>query len=155
MDVFVASQSFVRNDQIDVVGVALDGIVTRDLDTAGLELALKCMRLVIGITPARDDHVAHVQPVFAEHIDVTEDVIFVGDSQVFTHLAALEIQGVDGDDNFSLVGKLCKHDNLVIRGKSGKNARGMHVVNKLATKLQVQGSTELLATLRNVFRLKG
>ena len=129
--------------------------MTRDLDTASLKLALKGMGLVIGITPARDDNIAHVQPVFAEHIDVTEDVVFVGDSQVFTHLAALEIQGVDGDDNFGLVSKLCKHDNLVIRGESGKNARGVHVVNKLAAKLQVQGPTELLATLRNVFRLKG
>ena len=155
MDVFVATQSFVRNNQIDVIGVALDGIVTRDLDTAGLELALKGMCLVIGITPARDDNIAHVQPVFAEHIDVAEDVIFVGDSQVFTHLAALEIQGVDGNNNFGLVSKLGKHDNLVIRGESGKNARGVHVVNKLSAKLQVQGSTELLATLRNVFRLKG
>ena len=155
MDVFVASQAFVRNDQIDVIGVALDGIVTRDLDTAGFELALKGMCLVIGIAPARDDNIAHVQPVFAEHIDVAEDVIFVGDSQVFTHLAALEILGVDGDDNFGLVSKLGEHDNLVIRGESGKNARGVHVVNKLAAKLQVQGPTELLATLRNVFRLKG
>ena len=111
--------------------------MTRDLDTAGLELALEGMRLVIGIAPARDDNIAHVQPVFAEHIDVTEDVIFVGDSEVFTHLAALEIQGVNGDDNFRLVSKLGKHDDLVIRGKSGKNARGVHVVNKLAAKLQV------------------
>ena len=155
MDVLVTTQTFIRNNQIDVIGVALDGIVTRDLDTASLELALKGMCLVIGITPARDDNIAHVQPVFAEHIDVTEDVIFVGDSQVFTHLAALEIQGVDGNDNFGLVSKLGKHDDLVIRSESGKNARGVHVVNELAAKLQVQGSTELLATLRNVFRLKG
>ena len=155
MDVFVTTQAFIRNNQIDVIGVALDGIVTRNLDTAGLELALEGMCLVIGITPARDDNIAHVQPVFAEHINVTEDVIFVGDSQVFTHLAALEILGVNGDDNFGLVSKLGEHDNLVIRGESRKNARGVHVVNKFAAKLQVQGPTELLATLRNVFRLKG
>ena len=155
MDVFVTPQTLVRNDEIDVIGVALDGIVTRNLDSTGFELALEGVCLLIGITPARNDNVADVQPVFAEHIDVTEDVIFVGDSQVFTHLATLEIQGVDGDDNFGLVSKLGKHDNLVIRGESGKNARGVHVVNELAAKLQVQGSTELLATLRNVFRLKG
>ena len=155
MDIFVASQAFVRNDQIDVIGVALDGIVTRDLDTAGFELAFKGMCLLIGVAPTGDHNVADVEPVFAEHIDVAEDVIFVGDSQVFTHLAALEVQGVNGNDNFGLVSKLGQHDDLVIGGEAGEHAGSVHIVNKLAAKLKIKGSSELLTPLCNMLGLKG
>ena len=135
MNVFVTSQPLIGDNEVDIVRVALDGIVACDVDSTGFKLAFEGVCLLIGVAPTGDHNVANVESVFAEHIDVAEDVIFVGDSQVFTHLAALEVQCVNGDDNFGLFSKLGQHDDLVVGGESGEHAGSVHIVDEFPAEL--------------------
>ena len=135
MNVFVTAQPLIGDNEVNIVRVALDGIVACDVDSTGFKLAFEGVCLLIRVAPTSNDNVADVEPVFAEHIDVAEDVVFVGDSQVFTHLAALEVQCVNGDDNFGLFSKLSQHDDLVVGGEAREHAGSVHIVDEFPAEL--------------------
>ena len=150
LDVLVAPVTLRRDDAGDVTGVAGDGEVTVDRDAQRLELALEVLGLTVVISPLGHDDAAHVEPVAAEGVDVAQQVVLVGDSQVRTDLVAGQVLGVDRHDDLDLVGQLGEHDDLVVRGEARQHARGVHVVNELAAELQIELAAELGAALRDV-----
>ena len=150
LDVLVAPVALGRDDAGDVTGVAGDGEVTVDGDAQRLELALEVLGLAVVISPLGHDDAAHVETVAAEGVDVTQQVVLVGDAQVRADLVAGEVLGVDRHDDLDLVGQLGEHDDLVVRGEARQHARGVHVVNELAAELQIELAAELGAALRDV-----
>ena len=102
LNVLVAAVSVIADDERDVGGIARDGVVAVDLHAQGFQTLLVSdgRRLAREL---RQNDAAHIQAVAAEGIDQTEHVHIVGDAQVAADLILLDIAGVDGDDDLSIV----------------------------------------------------
>ena len=124
-----------------------------DADAELLEAFLDLGGRLVVVRPLGDDDGSDVQAALTELVDLAQDLVVVCGAHVGAHLAAREVLGVDGDDDLDLVGQFAQHTHLVVGGKSGQDTRGVHVVDQLAAKLEVELAAEFAASLGDVSRL--
>ena len=153
LHVLVGAVSLVRDDALDVRGVAGDREVAVDADAELLEALLHLGGCLVVVRPLRDDDGTDVQATLTELIDLAQNLVVVGGSHVGADLAAREVLGVNGDDDLDLVSQFAQHTNLVVGRKTGQNTRRVHVVDQLAAELQIQLSAEFASSLGDVSRL--
>ena len=153
LDVLVLAEALIRNDVIDVVGVPRNGIMQIARDAHGRKTTTEQVGVgLVGI--AGDDDRTHLESHGAEDVHEAQHVLIVGDTQVPAHLRALDIVGVDGDDDLHLVLHRLQHRDLRVRLEAGQHAGGMIVVEELAAEFQVQLATELVDALADALRLQ-
>lgn len=85
-----------------------------------------------------------------EHVDESQYVLVVGDTEVAAGLAFFDMVGVDGDDDFHIVHQTFQHAELGVRLKAGQHARGVVVVEELASEFQIEFAAELRDALSDV-----
>ena len=153
LHVLVGAVALVRDNALDVRGVAGDREVAVDADAELLEAFLHLGGCLVVVRPLGDDDGTDVQATLAELVDLAQNLVVVGGSHVCADLAAREILGINGDDDLHFVGQFAQHAHLVIGRKTRKDARGVHVVDQLAAKLQVELAAEFAASLGDVPRL--
>ena len=153
LHVLVGAVALVRDDALDVRGVAGDREVAVDADAELLEALLHLGGRLVVVRPLRDDDGTDVQATLTEFVDLTQNLVVVGGSHVGADLAAREVLGVNSDDDLDLVRQFAQHTHLVIGRETGQNARGVHVIDQLATELQIQLAAEFASSLGNVSRL--
>ncbi len=141
LDVGVRAVAFLADDLVDVGRVAVDRAVRVDRDAAPLELRAERRR---GRLPrvARDHHRAHEEPPPAEVVDELEGVRVVGQPEVRADLAALDVAGVDADDDLRLVAELLEQVHLDVGVEARQHARRVLVEEQLPAELEI----ELVAT---------
>ena len=137
-DKVITPESLVRYHRVHSSWISLDNAVTRHLQAQFLQLAFKRLGRLVVIFHLRHHDVVNQEPTFAEHVDQPQYVLFVGNAQVGAHLVALEVFGVQDDEDFQVVLELFQHGDLVIRCESGQDTRSVQIVKKLATHFQVK-----------------
>ena len=143
LDVLVLAVALVADDAVDVVRVALDGIVQVAADAERVEaLAERVGSRLVAVL--RDAHAAYEEAEPLEHVHEAQQVVVVGDSQIAAHLGMLDVVRVDDEDDFDLVDEALQHAQLRVGFEAGKNARCMVVVEQLAAELQVELAAELV-----------
>ena len=142
LNVFVAAEALLRDDQRNVGGIIGDDVVEVDRDTQGLQALFELVRDALSPVVG-DDHAADEEPDAAEGVDQAERILVIGDAQVAAALAALNVVGRDGDDDLRLLLHLQQHLHLAVRLKAREHAGGVIVVEKLAAELQIQLAAEL------------
>ena len=153
LDVVVLAEAVVRDDQADVRGIVLDGIVLVDLHAEILQLMLEEVgRVLPGVL--RDDDGADVEADAAERIDQAHDVHIICDAEITAALVLLDVARADCDDDLRLLLQLEQHFHLPVRLKARQDARGVIVVKELAAELEIELAAEAVDPLENFFRLK-
>ena len=153
LHVLVLAVALVGDDEVHVVGVALDGVVQAALDAQARQAVAEGVgRGLAGVLG--DDHGRHGHAVAAEEVHQAQDVLVVGDAEVSAGLVLLDVVGVDGDDDLDVVRDALEHAELGVGLKAGKDAGGVVVVKELAAKLQVELAAKLSDALANMLRLQ-
>ena len=88
-----------------------------------------------------------------EDVDKPQNIVLVGDPEVGADLLALEVLRVHAHEDLELVFQGLEHRDLVVGREPGKHARGVVVVEELATHLQVELAADGVAALGDVLRL--
>ena len=141
LHVVVLAETLVAHHVVHVHGVADDGVVAERPHAHGGEARAEGVGGgLAGV--ARDHDGAHEEAHALEDVDEAQDVLVVGDAQVAADLAGLDVVGVDGHDDLHVVLEALEHAYLLVRGKAGQDARGVHVVEQLAAELQVELAAE-------------
>ena len=91
-----------------------------------------------------ENHGSHVEASRAEDVDEAQHVLVVGDTEVAAGLALLDVVGVDRDDDLHVRGHALEHAELGVRLEAGQHARGVVVVEELASEFQIQLASELV-----------
>ena len=101
-DVLVLAEALVGDDVVDVVGIARNRVVQVARDAHGREAPAEQVGVgLVGV--AGDDHASHFEAHGAEDVHEAQHVLVVGDAEVAAHLRALDVVGVDGDDDLHVV----------------------------------------------------
>ena len=146
LDELVPAIALVGDDEVDVVGIAVDGIVQLAGDAEGIETTTEGIggRLA-GIL--RDNHARDGKALAAEQINEAQRVLVIGDAEVSPRLVLLDVVGVDRDDDLGLGREALEHAELGIGLEAGKHAARVVVVEQLAAKLEVELAAKLVDAL--------
>ena len=131
LHVLVLAIALLADDEGDVIGVALDGVVAIDPQAQALQLGLEDLRRGLAAEPG-EDHAAHLEAEAAEGVDKAEGVGAVGDAQIPPDLALLQVHGGDGHHDLHLVLQLAEHADLGVGVEPGEHPGGVVVVKELA-----------------------
>ena len=112
------------------------------------ELVGGVLSVVVG-----DDHRAYHEVAALELLPQAEHVFVVRDAQISSDLVFLDVLCADDDDYLDLLAQLGEHAQLRVGLEAGQDARGMVVVEELATEFHVKLAVELRDALADVFRL--
>ena len=136
LDVIVFAQALIGDDVVDIEGVVGNGVVVIGADALFLKDLLEGLRtFLIGETGEADR--ADIEACFAEGINKAEDVLIIGDAEVFPHLRFLDGLRVDDDDDLRFLLHLQKKLKLRVRPKARENPACVIVVEKLASEFKV------------------
>ena len=153
LDELVLAIAVVGHDQVDVVRIALDGIV----QLGGNAERVQAIAEDIGSGLAGvlgDDHGRDGKAVTTEQVNQAQHVLVIGNAQVATGLVLLDMVGVDGNDDLNVIGNALEHAELAIRLKTRQHAARVIVVKQLAAKLQIQLAAKLRDALLNMSGLQ-
>ena len=153
LDKLVLAIAVVGHDQVDVVRIALDGIVQLGGNAERVQAIAKHigggLAGVLG-----DDHGRDSKTVTAEQVDQAQHVLVIGNAQVTASLVLLDVVRVNGDDDLDVVCNALEHAKLAIRLKTRQHAARVIVVKQLAAKLQIQLAAKLRDALLNMSGLQ-
>ena len=153
LDKLVLTVAVLGNDEVDVVRVALDGIVQLAGDAQVRKAVAEHVRGgLAGILGQH--HAGDAKTVRAEDVGQTKHVLVVRDAQIATSLVLLNVVGVDGDDDLDIVHQLLEHAELGVGFKAGKDAGSMVVIKQLAAKLKVELAAQLVDTFADLLGLQ-
>ena len=153
LDKLVLAVAFVRNNQIDIVRIALDGIMQLGGNTERVQTIAE--DIGSGLTGIlRDDHGGNGKSIPSEQIDQAQDVFIIGNTQVATGLVLLDMVRIDCNDDLDVIGDALEHAKLAVRLKARQHAAGMIVIEQLAAKLQIQLAAKLRDALLNMSSLQ-
>ena len=153
LDVVVLAEALVGHDMVDVIGIAGNGIMQVARDAHGRQPLAEQVGVGL-VRVAGDDDRAHRKSHGTEDIHEAQHVLVVGDAQITAHLRALDVVGVDGDDDLRLVLHGLQHGDLRVGLEAGQHAGGMVVVEELAAEFEVELAAELVDALANALRLQ-
>ena len=137
LDVLVGAVALVADDGVDLGGVALGEAVGVDPDAAALQLVLEDLGGEL-VGEAGDDHGAQGDAPGGQVVDQLQGVGVVGDAEVGAHFFALDVAGIDAEDDVGLVLQLLQQAHLDVGVEAGQDAGGVVVVEQLAAELQVE-----------------
>ena len=153
LDVVVLAKALVRDDVVDVRGVAVDEVVAPGAHAHRLEAALE--RLGVRLPrEVRDADAADHEAARAERVHQAQRVLLVGDADVGAALGVLDVVRVDDDDGLDVIGEALEHADLGVGLKAGQHAARVVVVKELAAKLQVELAAELPYALADLLGLE-
>ena len=126
--------------------IALDRIVQLAGDAEGVEAATEDIRSPLPRV-LREHHGGNGEALGAEEVHEAQDVLVIGDAQVAARLVALDVVGVDGDDDLDLAREALKHAELDVRLKAGQDTARVVIIKELAAKLEVELAAKLIDAL--------
>ena len=135
-DVGVGAVALVADDHVNIVRVAHYGTVEVDLDSAPCEHVGEVVGASLSVVPGDYDLVGLDAPG-CEVIDHLEDVRVVRDSEIRSHLAVLDVSGMDADDDVQILLEGLEDLHLVIGVEPRKNPGCMVVEKKLSAAFDV------------------
>ena len=153
LDKLVLAIAVVGHDQVDVVRIALDGIV----QLGGNAERVQAIAEHIGGGLAGvlgDDHGRDGKAVAAEQVDQAQHILVIGNAKVTTSLVFLDMVCIDCDDDLDIIGNTLEHAKLAVRFKTRQHTARVIVVKQLAAKLQIELAAKLRDALLNVSSLQ-
>ena len=154
LDELVLAVALLAHDKVDIVGVALNGV----MELAGnAEHGEAAAELVGGrLTGVLGEHDGtHEESVGTENVGKAQDILVVRDAKVTAGLVLLDMVGVDGDDDLNVIRQALKHAELAVGLETGQHAARMVVVEQLAAEFKVELAAELGDALLDVLGLVG
>ena len=149
LDVLVPAVAVIGHDAFDVVRVSGDRVVQAAGDAELLEaVAVGVGGGLIGVLG--EHYGADEEAAGTEHVDESQYVFVIRDAEIAAGLAFFDMVGVDGDDDFHIVHQTFQHAELGVRLKAGQHARGVVVVEELASEFQIEFAAELRDALSDV-----
>ena len=133
---FVLSIPLLADDERDVIGVSLNGVMAVDLQPQGLQLGLEDFRGGLATEPG-EHHAAHREAKAPKGVNEPEGVGAVGDAQVPPDLALFQVHGGHGHHDLHLVFQLHEHANFGVGMKPRQNPGGVVVVKEFSAEFQV------------------
>ena len=85
-----------------------------------------------------NDNAVDFQAVSSQIINQAKHIHIISNAKVTADLIALNIPGIDADNNFCLIFKLLKQFDLCVFVKTGKDSLGVEIVNQFTTKFKVE-----------------
>ena len=152
LDVGVGAVALGGDDEVEIGGVAGDGAVERDGDAAGLKLVAELERGGLAVETG-DDHGADVDAPGAEGVDELEGVVVVGDAEVRAHFLALDVLGVDAEDDLGLVAEGAEEAEFGVGVVTGEDAGGVVVEHQFAAEFEVEFVAEGFRALHEALGL--
>ena len=154
LDVGIGAVALVAHHPGNVGRIARDGTVSVNRDPSSFQLVAEGLG---GGLPfeAGDHNGPHVETVLAQVVDQLEGVGVVGDPEIRPYLAAVDISGIDAENDLGLVGELLQEAHLHIGVEPRQDTRGVVVVQQLAAELQVQLPAHLAHSLADGLALFG
>ena len=152
LHIVVLAKALFRVDEIDIGGIALYGIVVIDTDTQTFQTLAVGRGAGLAVA-VRDDHRTHIQSATLEHLAQAQHILIVGDADVAAHLVLLNVDGTDDNDDFGIVFQLHQHPQLAVGLETRQHPAGVEIVEKLASKLQIELVPEFRNALFDVFGL--
>ena len=152
--VVIEAEAAVGDHELGIRRVAGDHPVARDLKAEALQALGEGDGHVIAILQLGQHHVVDQETAVTEDVDEAEGVLLVGDGEVGADLAALQVTGIEADDDLDVFLDVLQHRDLVIRREAGQDAGGVVVVEELAAHFEVEFPTDLLAPLVDVLGLE-
>ena len=150
--IVVLAAAVVTDNEGDIVGISLNGVVEVDPQPQILQPLLEDVGGTLsGILGHHN--AAHIEPLGAKRVDQAEHVHIVSNPKVSPHLIFLNVRSADDHHNLRLLPQLAEHSYLTVRLKAGQHSRGVEVVKELSPELQVELVAELSYPLHNVMRL--
>ena len=80
-------------------------------------------------------------------------IFIVGDAEVGTHLVFLNVVSTDHNHDLDAVAKLSEHTEFRVWLEARQHARGVVIIEELASQLHIKLAVELRNALTNVLRL--
>ena len=136
LNVVVFAETVLADDQGDIGGIPLDGIVQIDPDVFLFQLCLKLVGAFLACV-MRDDNASDKETFPEELFAQTKDIHIVGDSQVTAHLVFFDVGSADDDHDLRTIGQLHQHAQLGVRRKAGQYSGSVEVVKQFSAKLQI------------------
>ena len=100
-----------------------------------------------------DGHASHIEPLVPVGLDQAQYIGVIGNPQIAADLIFLDVFRADDDYDLRLVAELLEQTQFAVRGKSGKYAGRMVVVEKLSAEFQIELVVEFSDPLPDVFGL--
>ena len=146
MYIRIRAEALLRGDLVRLARIAVDGAVQIDAHAVALQPFLEVGG---GGLPAeaRDDDGGHLDAFGAQIVDELEGGIVVGDAEVGADALALDVVGVDADDEIGVGGEVLQEAQLDVGVEAGEDPRRMEVADQLAAELQVEAAGAALDTL--------
>ena len=121
-------------------------------DTHPFQALAKCISAALSVIMSYNNR-AHHKSSILELSAQSQHIHIIGDAQILTHLAFLDVQRTDHNHNLGLVAQLMQHSQLAVGLKARQHTACMMIIEKLASKLKVKFVAELRDTLFYMFGL--
>ena len=150
--ILIAAVTLVAYNQIDIIGIARNGIMAVHAHAQGFQALLEGDSLRLAVE-ARQHHAAHIHAHAAESVDQAQHIRIIGNAQVAAHLVFFNIVGIDHDHQLSLIAHGQQHGNFAVRPEARQHAGSMVIIKQLAAQLQIELAAKLADALPNMLRL--
>ena len=150
--VVVFAESLVRGDELDVVRIAVDGVVDVAFDAESFQSVAELVGGVLAVVVG-DDDASHHEVAAHEFVAQPQHVFVVGDAEVGANFVLFDVFGTDNDDNLDTLAQLGEHSELGVGLEAWQHARGVVVVEEFSAEFHVELAVELGDALLDVLRL--
>jgi hypothetical protein len=137
LDVFLLAVAVVTDDEIEVLGVVRDLVVDEDPQSSVLEFLSEFLGSEF-LLEAVDDDGGDVEVSLAQIIHVFEGLVIIGESEVASDLALVDVLCADAEDEFDLVAELPEHLDFGVHVKAGQDAGRVIIITQLAAELEIE-----------------
>ena len=149
LDILVAAIAFLADNDVDIVGIAGNGVVAVGPHAQSVETLEEGVRRRLAVVLG-NHHAAHIQVHASEDINEPQHILLIGDPQITPDLVLFDIAGADGHHDLHVVLQLLKHPDLTVRLKAWQYPGRMVIVKQLPAKFQIQLSAKFLNPFPNM-----
>ena len=130
--IIILSETVIRSNQVDIMRIALDEIMTVGFDTITFQALLEscCSRLTVVMS---NHNRTHHKTTVLELATKTENILIISDTQVGTLFILLNVCSTNHDNNFNAIADFLKHTELTIWLETRQYATCMMVIEKLSS----------------------
>ena len=152
LHIVVATKTFVRVNQGDIVRIAFDEAMVVDFDAHAFQTVTVGIRAGLTIIMG-NDHCTNHETTTNKGLAQAQYIDIVGNAQVAPNLVFLNVDRADDNDDFSHIRQLHEHFQLAIRLKTRQHTAGVKVIEEFSAKFKVKLVAEFRNPVFDVFRL--
>ena len=132
LNILIATKTLFARNQIHIVRITINDIVVIDADAFTLQTLTVRVRRTLSRVVGNNDR-RHHKPTAHKLFAQTKHILIIGNTQILTHLIALNIIGRNDDNNLQRIAQLGQHTQFAVGHKTRQHTTCMHIVKQLAT----------------------